>query len=278
MKRIVTHHSPDIDALGAVWLIHTYLPRWKEATVEFVSSGRTLNDEPVDSDPLTIHVDTGMGRFDHHETAQFTSATRLVFDMLVEENHIRESDREAVERIVDVVTRYDHFQEVMLSDADDDMHIFSLAYIIYSLRIDPTRYSQLIEITEIALSGILQFMKSKIHAERIIEKGHTIQTTWGKTLVLETDNDRAVKVAFMKGYDMVVRFSPHYGNVAIRLHPSNTQNLENLYNKIKSRDPEAQWFYHASGRMLLNASTRDTKHKVTCLSMQDILGFIEKGK
>lgn len=275
MKRIVAHHSPDIDAIAAIWLIHRYMPRWKYAEVSLVSSGKTLDDSIVDSDPNVLHVDTGMGKYDHHDTPAFTSAARLVFDQLVEEGHIRDNEKESVERMVDVVTRYDHFHEVMLADADDDMHIFSLSYIIYGLRLDPTRVHELITLGETALDGILQFMKSKVHAEHIIEKGHTLETHWGKTVVLETDNDRAVKVAFMKGYDMVIRHSPHYGNVAIRLHPSHKRVLQELYDKVTHSDTDAQWFYHASGRMLLNASTRDTKHKVTKYSLQDILSFIK---
>lgn len=275
-KRIVAHHSPDIDALAAIWLIHRYKPRWKDAEVCFVSSGKTLNDMPVDSDPNIIHVDTGMGMFDHHHTSLFTSAARLVFDALIEEHLVPQSDIEAVERMVDVVTRYDHFHEVLLADANDDMHIFSLSYIIYGLRLDPLRVQELVNLAELSLDGILQFMKSKAHAEHIIEKGHTESTAWGKTLYLDTDNDRAVKVAFMMGYDMVVRFSPHYGNVAIRLHPSNKHILKNLYKKFTASDPGAQWFYHASGRMLLNASTRDTKHLVTKFSPTEIRNFIEE--
>ncbi len=274
MKRIVAHHSPDIDAIASIWLIHRHLPRWKNAPVELVSAGRTLNDMVVDSDPDTIHVDTGMGRFDHHDTPEFTSATRRVFDYLVQEGHIKEQEHDALERIVDVVTRYDHFHEAELEDADDDMHLFSLAYIIFGLRTNATKAQELIQLGEDALDGILQYMKSKVHAEHIIEKGFTTNTKWGKTLVLETDNDRAMKVAFIKGYDMVIRYSPSYKNVAFKLHPKNPKTLKKLHAYFVKNDAQAQWFYHASGRVLLNASTRDTKEMVTKFSLKELLQLV----
>ncbi len=274
MKRIVAHHSPDIDAIGAIWLIHRHLPHWKSASVELVSAGRTLFDMPPDSDPDIIHVDTGLGRFDHHDTSDFTSATRLVFDFLVDEGHIKEQEHDALERIVDVITRYDHFQEAQLDGADDDMHIFSLTYIIFGLRTNATKALELIQLGEDSLDGILQYMKSKVHAEHIIEKGFTTQSQWGRTLVLETDNDRAMKVAFIKGYDMVIRYSPSYKNVAFKLHPRNPKTLKKLHTYFVKNDAGAQWFYHASGRVLLNASTRDTKELVTKFSLKELLGLI----
>ena len=78
MKIIVTHTSPDWDAIGSVWLIKTYLAGWQEAAVEFVPAGtRRKGSEKLsdDSNPIErvgedeiIHVDTGLGPLDHHQT------------------------------------------------------------------------------------------------------------------------------------------------------------------------------------------------------------------
>ncbi|MDO8657462.1 MAG: hypothetical protein Q7K55_01880 [Candidatus Levybacteria bacterium] len=43
MKIIVTHNSPDLDAIASVWLIKRFLPGWNEAEVKFVSAGERLN-------------------------------------------------------------------------------------------------------------------------------------------------------------------------------------------------------------------------------------------
>lgn len=274
MKTIVTHQSPDLDALASVWLLRRFRPGWKDAVVEFVSAEQTLNGIEPDRDPDIIHVDTGGGQFDHHETSEFTSAARLVFEQLQRDGHIKETEQEAVERIVDVVTRYDHFKESMIKGADDDMHIFSLAYVIIGHRPNQSYTERLVELTEDSLDGILQYMKSKVHAEHLIKKGHVFTSYWGKTLVLETDNDKAVRVAFMKGFGMVIRYSPNYKNVAIRIHPRSRRRLAKLRDAIVPHDPDAHWFYHASGNMLMNASTRARRDKVTKYSLPQLLKII----
>ncbi|NTW02983.1 MAG: hypothetical protein HGA19_17160, partial [Oscillochloris sp.] len=51
----------------------------KDADIQFVPAGCTLNNQPADADPDIVHVDTGGGRFDHHHSADHTlSAAELV--------------------------------------------------------------------------------------------------------------------------------------------------------------------------------------------------------
>lgn len=44
MRIIVTHSSPDIDAIMAVWLIKRFLPGWEEAEIQFVPAGERLGN------------------------------------------------------------------------------------------------------------------------------------------------------------------------------------------------------------------------------------------
>jgi hypothetical protein len=76
MKTVVTHIGPDLDAITSVWLVKTYFPGWEEAHMAFVPAGTTLRGEPPDSDPEIIHVDTGFGDFDHHQTDEDTCAAK----------------------------------------------------------------------------------------------------------------------------------------------------------------------------------------------------------
>ncbi len=88
-KLIVTHMSPDLDAISSSWLIKRYLPEWESADHDFVPAGQTLNGMQPDSDPNVIHVDTGLGRFDHHQLSEKSSATKRVFDYLTESGYGR---------------------------------------------------------------------------------------------------------------------------------------------------------------------------------------------
>ncbi len=124
MKTIVTHYSPDVDAVTSVWLLKRFLEGWNEAEVKFVAAGTTLEGNVVDSDPDIWHVDTGMGILDHHQTDENTCATKRVMEYITAQNqklkiknkqsfvNNEKFPSEALERLVEVVNDIDHFREV----------------------------------------------------------------------------------------------------------------------------------------------------------------------
>src|SRR5579871_6826080 len=77
MKIIVTHASPDLDAITSVWLLKKFLLGWEHASVQFVPAGERIARSSPDSSTViekvntdeVIHVDTGLGALDHHQTS-----------------------------------------------------------------------------------------------------------------------------------------------------------------------------------------------------------------
>src|SRR5258708_3768657 len=80
MKIVVTHASPDWDAITSVWLLKRFLPGWENADVQFVSAGNRIQNSEFKvhnghdtiemfKDNEVIHVDTGLGPLDHHQTS-----------------------------------------------------------------------------------------------------------------------------------------------------------------------------------------------------------------
>ena len=65
---IVGHLAPDLDCLTAIWILMRYAGA-ADAELQFVPSGQTLHGMPPDADRRIVHVDTGGGRFDHHQRA-----------------------------------------------------------------------------------------------------------------------------------------------------------------------------------------------------------------
>ena len=125
MKRIVTHKSCDIDAIGSVWLIKRFLPNWDGAEVVFVNAGEKIKgsyqheNEPVEivDGVETMQVDTGLGALDHHQTPDNnTSGAKKTLDFVLSNPdsvlNKHEVKKEAVERIVQLIIDDDHFQEV----------------------------------------------------------------------------------------------------------------------------------------------------------------------
>ncbi len=276
MKKIVTHASPDIDAITSAWLIHRFLPGWKNAQFEFVSAGSTLDGKSPDENAEIIHVDTGFGKFDHHQTDAETCASRLVFDYLISQEALKKNDAAALERIVDVITRYDHFKEVYLDNPDDDIYDFSLSNLIDGVKIKKQNDLEVLTYFETALDGLLMIFKNKVNAEYALQEGFEFTSAWGKTLIIESENDDVLKLGFKKGYDMIVRKSKLYGHVRIKLSPKVPESLKKLEQPIRDADSKATWFYHASGKMFLNGSSKARNSVPSTLSIKKLIEIIKK--
>ena len=105
-KTIVTHINPDLDAITSVWLLVRFGGTdFRDASFSFVPAGERLGKE----DEQVVHVDTGLGKFDHHQQdrgREDTSASKLIYEWLIDEGKIKKS--EALSRMVGLVNQFDH--------------------------------------------------------------------------------------------------------------------------------------------------------------------------
>lgn len=302
MKIIVTHTSPDWDAITSVWLIKRYLHGWEEATVQFVPAGESLKNSPPEEtidksgENEIIHVDTGLGPLDHHQTDEQTvSAASLAWDYVrSKSNDMKEplsqhmEDKvQAISRIVSIVVATDHFKEVFWADPSADYHEFSLLGLLEGIKFQkPGDDSFYIEYGMECLDALLHTFENRIWAEKEIEKGITFETKWGKGLGFETINDTVLKLAQKMGYVVVIRKDPRKGYVRIkgrpqevplatRHAPNKEVDLTLVHEKLKKMDPEATWFLHASKKMLLNGTPKNPKMVASKLSLRDIIEVLK---
>lgn len=276
MKTIVAHISPDLDAITSAWLITRYLPEWDTAEYAFVPAGETYKGMPPDANPEIIHVDTGMGRFDHHQLSERTSATKRVFDYLAEEGYIKERDLEALEHLVNFVTEIDNFGEVHFPDPTNIRYTFCLHEFIYPLRSKFTSDTELLSMVMLILDSILYTEKNNLRAEEEITEGVVLQTHWGRTLLMETKNEAAVKYALKKGFEMVVRRDPDTSTIRIKTQPNKKYDLTPLHKIIIKADPDATWFLHASKNMLLNGSSKNPNSRPSSLSLHRLIEILKE--
>lgn len=273
MKSVVTHIGPDADAITSVWLVKTFLPGWEEAQVAFVPAGTTLEGKPVDSDPEVMHVDTGFGKFDHHQTDADICAATLLYEAVKEEH----GADPALERLVAVVNDTDHFKEVFYPNPTADYWNFSLPAVIDGWRlIYADNPIKIVELGMQALDGIYKTFQNKVWAEKEIkEKGVEFETKWGKGIGLETVNDEVVHLAQKMGYQIAVRKDPKKGYLRVKTLPLPAIDLTDVYEAMKKADPEATWFLHASRHMLLNGSSKNPTMKPTKLTLQEVIEVIK---
>jgi hypothetical protein len=275
MKLIVTHISPDLDAATSSWLIKKYLPGWDEAEHAFVPAGATYENLKPDENPEVIHVDTGLGQFDHHQSSERSSATEKVFKFLALNKHIKEKDFSAIEEMTKVVTQIDNFQEVHFPDPTNSRYAFSLHEFMYPLRGQLTSDHELISMTSLILESIFLTIKNSLKAEGEIKEGFVFSSGLGKVLIMETKNEVAVKHALKKGFEVVIRIDPEVKTIRIKTQPDPKYDLTKLYEKITKSDKKATWFLHASKNMLLNGSSKNPNSVPSSLSAKELIAIVE---
>lgn len=275
MKTIVTHLSPDLDAIASVWLIKKYLSGWNSAQIKLVPSGTTLDNQLPDSNKNVIHVDTGLGKFDHHQTNDYTSATKLVYKYLTGKDLIPTKEINAIEKIVEYVNSTDHFAELFYSEPDSDRYDFMIRQLVDGLKVINREETKLIEIIFQLLDAVLVVFKNKVNAEEEIKNGFVFRSYLGKSLAIETKNEEAVKLALKKGFSLVIRRHPEAGFTRIKTLPGKKLSLKPVYEKILKIDKKGSWFFHISEHMLLNGSSGNPKLIPTSLSLNKIIEIVK---
>ena len=303
MRKIITHKSSDLDAISSVWLLKRFMPGWEDAEIAFVNAGEKLQGtyqnenqaiETVDGIE-TIHVDTGMGALDHHQTGDNNiCGASLTFEYVLtnQESTLNKHDnkREAAKRIVELVIDDDHFQEVYYPDSNADVYEAGIVAIIQGYKIlHKGDDGALVEFCFELLDDILHNLEAKLWAEsEIKEKGIEFESKWGKAIGVETISDEVLKRAQMMGYIISVRKDPSAGFVRIKALPDKRQkskdksqteglgiDLSEAYEKLKEMDPDSTWFLHASKRMLLNGSSKNSEMKGSSLTLNQVIEVLK---
>lgn len=275
MHIIVTHRSVDIDCITACWLIKRFLPDWKEADVEFVNAGSTKNSLPADSDKNIIHVDTGFGQFDHHQKNDFTTATKKTFEYLAKNNHINQKYYYSLEKMIAVVNDLDHFKEVHYPDPANDRYDFMLHQIIEGLKGVLGKDKEIMETGFILLDAIFQIFRNKVKAEEAIKKGFVFHSKYGKSIIMETQNEEAMKLALKNGFTLVLRKDPIRGHVRIKTFPDKKYDLTIIYETILKVDKKGTWFLHVNKHMLLNSSSKNPNFIPSPLTSKKLIEIIK---
>lgn len=298
MKIIVTHNSPDLDAITSVWLIKRFLPGWEESVVEFVSAGDRVDGSFSTTEAIedvsgneVVHVDTGLGVFDHHQTEDTTiCASSLVWDYIRNNRKLfinPESEKEknleeAVSRMVKVVVDVDHFKEVFWCNPTADYYEFSVVSLLDGTKLQkPDQDNYYVKFGMEFLDAILHSFENRIWAEKeIVKNGKKFKTSFGEGIAFDTLNDTVLKLAQKMGYSIVVRKDPRKGYVRIKARPFEPGqvdiNLTPVYENLKQIDPQASWFLHSSKKMILNGSAKNARMKPSKLSIDEIIDIIKK--
>lgn len=275
-KKIVTHLRPDMDACTAIWLVKKYLPGFKTAELFFVPAGETLGGLPADSDKHVVHVDTGRGKFDHHHLKERTCAAERVFVYLKKQGFLSKNQAEIIERIIEVVTMIDNFEEIYFQNPTADYYDFMLHEIIDSYRYLEPDDNKVVEFASIALDAVYIQIKNKIKAEEDVKNGKEFKLGKYSALSLITRNNNAVAFAQKIGYVVVVRKDPKTGRIRIKARPDVAIDLKPVYEELVKLESAKEWYYHISGKMVLNGSDKNPMSKPTKITLAKVIDILQK--
>ena len=290
-RLIVTHRAPDLDAIMSTWLLKRFDSQdHADAKIAFVEAGTKLSSDEAEAlgfrETQVTHVDTGLGRFDHHDPVrgqQFTSAAHQVFLYLQKAYPDLASDQ-ALAIMVDFGREVDHFRQIYWPESESTRYLFMLPSILQGMDLD-LRHDDLyqVEFGMECLDYIYAAMKNYVAAKKTIEEESRVFALpdGGQALAIETGNDEVMHLAQKMGYELVMKKDPTSGHVRIKVRPDSDYQLNEVAEVVMARDQVGTWFNHPSGRMLLNGSSKST-HIPSPLSLAElqemIVGAIKKGR
>lgn len=277
---IVTHVNPDLDAIGAIWLLKRFMAEdYADAAYGFVAAGETYRGEAVDSDSSVVHVDTGLGIFDHHDKERERySATYLVWEHIKSlQDHLK--DDKAGQMMVDFITEIDHFGEYYWPEPMSPRYAFMLSDILPRLHL-LSRYSnaEVVDMVLPLLDAVYKGYQDILKAEEDIAQGQEFECKWGRAILVVTGSDGAMKIAQKMGYDVVVRKEPDRGFVKIKSAPKKEIDLRPIYDRISELEDRERWYFHPSGNMLINGSSKDPDTEPTNVGVDRIVEIIKSIK
>lgn len=284
-RLIVTHHAPDCDAIGSTWMLKRFdAQHYATAQVAFTDPGTTIH--PSEAERLgfqmheVTHVDTGLGEFDHHQPDRGQlriCATSLVYDYVCKIHPELKNDQ-ALQEIVKFVTDDDHFGEVDWPEPDALRYSFMLPSLLHGFEsVDPHNDESQMHFGFTCFDCAYASLKETIQAKEVVEKdGQTFQIGQLKCLAIESKNDIVMKYAQKMGYSLVIRKDPTSGEVRIKARPDSSVELKPLSEAILKVDTIGTWYYHPSGKMLLNGSRKQRHQRPTKLSLQEVVALAQE--
>lgn len=284
-KVLVTHHAPDLDAIGAVWMLKRFdSQNYANAKITFVNPGERLSLRAAEQLEVELHqvthLDTGLGRFDHHQPERgklHISATSLTYDHVCSLDPNLRQDQ-ALQMMTEYITDIDHFSEVNWPESGSYRESFAIYNLIRGLEfIEMHDDDSQLHFGLTCLDSAYAILTRHVAAtESIEDSGKTFTFANLKALGLESRNDDTIKLAQKQGYDLVIRKDPKEGNIRIKARPDTQIDLKDLHQAILQQDSKGNWFYHPSGKMLLNGSKKHDNQQPSPLTLDQVIDMIKQ--
>lgn len=265
MTTIVSHFSPDLDSIASSWIVYRFAGL-SGADFAFVGAGKTLNDAPPDADPNIIHVDTGFGRFDHHQpevAAPDVCAAKLVWQAFA-------PDDLPLRRMVEYVIEVDNGRQ----DPGERAHPFSATGLISGLNdLYPNDPQRVMDSVLPLMDAWYETSKELIASEEAFERAEWFESHWGPAVFLDESIGAAQTLAYSQGAVVYVYRSKH-GWLGVNAAATSEVNLTPIADRLRDADPGAGWYLHPSKKLLLNGSKKAAPSSPSNLSLAELVDLV----
>jgi hypothetical protein len=236
----------------------------ENADLQFVPAGTTLHNLATDSNPRVIHVDTGGGRFDHHQRAsRELCAAELV------RRAIRPNDR-ALQRIVNQVCRIDNAVAI-----GNDNGFFNINALIagYNL-LYPNRPHHVAQAMFPNLDAWYEHEARQIRLEEAFARRLEFDTQWGLGIAMESEDGASSKLAYSHGA-ILYAYRDGHGWMGIAAQSRSRVDLSPVYQGLRVVDYDADWYLHPNKRLLLCGTAKAPPRTPSRLTLPQLVRVIQ---
>ena len=258
-----------MDDIAAIWLFKIFFPDFKNAKIKFISAEK--GSKGLADTKNIVHFGVGRGKYDEHKGDIGKCATSLVWDD-IKKSGLSPKDKfelEAYEEMVRWNTLVDTAQ-MPITEFDQ----FMVDTFIRSYKNDPKDSLKTVELGAEILDRIMPKLIKKQRGLADWEKRIEFKSRWGKSVAVKSaDFDRSF--AYAKGFKVVVQLSPTDHFIGITAPGTVDLDLTKIYLILKDLEPDANWYFHHSKKMILCGSKSAPEGKRSKLTFEQLIKIIK---
>lgn len=282
MKKIITHLSPHLDEIVAIWLIKNLDPEWRDATVSFKATnpqGGEVDLEAVDKDPDVIYLGLGRSKYDEHKLGKAAAALDCAATLVWKDLKIRglapkdETKVAAIEKLLEFILKEDtgalKSEEHWLIDFSIDALWNGFSQ--YNRGDSDKKLSYGLPLIDYMVTSLANIAT----AEKVVDGAAKFETKWGPGVAIESESGATGPVAYRQGFVIIAGINPKLGYRRLTGKTGSEVDLTEAYEKIKKIDPDSDWYLHQSKRMLLSGSHSAPNVKISSLSLEQLINLVK---
>lgn len=255
--RIVTHTSPDLDCITAVWMLRRFGGA-SGARVSFLRIGALVPP----SLRRALFVDIGRGELDHHQREDQVCAATLVLEKFSLQGDL------ALKTMAEAARNIDHGLP-----EDRVTGPMSLTAVISGLNgkypNDPARVLRLVSEYLDAIYAGLSLEGSLADS---FSKGIRFSSRWGPGFAAKTTLVRALRrYAHARGIVLFVYLDPKTRFRGLVASGGKNVDLSAAFVKLKKLEPKAEWYLHLTKDLLICGSRKARSRRLSRLSLEELV-------